>query len=189
MSFYEFTIVCTFVCLQHSHQTYMVHLGEQGAMVEIIKKLWTQYNEMNGLTPADMPFTGLFWHGFWSEFMFLLFVLGYLCHGCACAAFSRGVSLVFAATVLCCIPYWPALKANQLSWRSFPASCVDVYSIGVQLSSSLVFGAISMARCRLSNLIALKCATLDMEQDGGAMACNAEHTHMHACANANVTAC
>ena len=38
----------------------MVHLGEQGALKEMFRKLWTQYNELRGLSPADMPFTGLF---------------------------------------------------------------------------------------------------------------------------------
>ena len=35
-------------------------MGEQEALIEIPKKLWTHYLEMQGLGIGDIPFTGLF---------------------------------------------------------------------------------------------------------------------------------
>ena len=37
-----------------------VQMGEQEALIEILKKLWTPYLEMQGLGIGDIPFTGLF---------------------------------------------------------------------------------------------------------------------------------
>ena len=39
-------------------------MGEQEALIEILKKLWTQYLEMHGLGIGDIPFTGLFYSCF-----------------------------------------------------------------------------------------------------------------------------
>ena len=48
------------MCLFSSNNKKKVQMGEQEALIEILKKLWTQYLEMQGLGIWDMSFTGLF---------------------------------------------------------------------------------------------------------------------------------